>query len=364
MRKGKLDNETLERLILGRGGAQRPEVIVGPGVGEDCAVIAFGHYECVLSTDPITASASRIGTLAVHVACNDVASNGVEPLAVMLTVLLPTTVTEEEISEIARRADEAAKSLHVQIVGGHTEITDVVSQPLVSATAIGRAQKGFSLGGRAGAESHLGFNGRGEKGADASAKPGKGWNGAGEAPAGPAPGDLIVVTKQLALEGTAIAAEQREKDLRSFLTEDELCRAKGMLDQISVVKEGVIAGRIGVRTMHDVTEGGLLGAVWEVCAREGVGAEILASALPFDPVTLALCAVLDLDPMRLISSGSMLMFVPWKKWDALFSTLSRAGIAASVIGHVEAQDYGVVLVMKDGERENIGPPGPDEVYRI
>jgi len=352
MRKGKLDNETLERLILGRGGAQRPEVIVGPGVGEDCAVIAFGHYECVLSTDPITASASRIGTLAVHVACNDVASNGVEPLAVMLTVLLPTTVTEEEISEIARQADEAAKSLHVQIVGGHTEITDVVSQPLVSATAIGRAPKGFSAGGRAGVDGDSGFDGRVYKG------------GAEEALAGPAPGDLIVVTKQLALEGTAIAAEQREKDLRSFLTEDELCRAKAMLDQISVVKEGVIAGRIGVRAMHDVTEGGILGAVWEVCTRENVGAEILASALPFDPVTLALCAVLDLNPMRLISSGSMLMFVAWKKWDILFNMLSDVGIAASVIGHVEAPEYGVVLTMKDGKRETIDPPGPDEIYSI
>jgi hydrogenase expression/formation protein HypE len=324
---GKLDNETLERLVLGRVGAHRPEVIVGPGIGEDCAVLDFGEYECVLSTDPITASASRIGSLAVHISCNDVASNGVEPMAIMLTVLLPPSVTEDEISEIARQADEAAKSLGVQIIGGHTEVTDIVTQPLVSATAIGRAAK-----------------------------------------AGPAsaaePGDLIVATKTLALEGTAIAAGRRENDLRLYLTSEEIEHAMAMLEQISVVKEGVIAGQAGVKAMHDVTEGGVLGAIWEVCAREGVGAEIHAAALPFDPVTLALCAVLDLDPMRLISSGSMLMIVSEKKWAALFSALSEAGLGASVIGRVEPPENDIVLVMKNGERETVGPPGPDEIYRI
>ena len=325
MEIGKLDNETLARLVLGRVGARRPEVIVGPGIGEDCAVLDFGEYDCVLSTDPITASASRIGSLAVHISCNDVASNGVEPLAVMLTVLLPPSVTEEEIGEIASQADEAAKSLGVQIAGGHTEVTDAVTQPLVSATAIGRAVK--------------------------------------RAPVRAAePGDLIVVTKKLALEGTAIAALQREGDLRLFLTDEEIEHAKSLLEHISVVKEGVIAGRAGVKAMHDVTEGGVLGAVWEVCAREGAGAEIQAALLPFDPVTMALCAVLDLNPMRLISSGSMLMIVSPGKKQVLFSALSEAGVDATVIGTIEPQDKGITLVMRNGEREVISPPGPDEIY--
>jgi len=329
MKIGKLDNEKLERLVLGRSGATRPEVIVGPGIGEDCAVLDFGEYECVLSTDPITASASRIGSLAVHITCNDVASNGVEPLAVMLTLLLPPAITEDEISEIARQADEAAKSLGVQIVGGHTEVTSTVTQPVVSATAIGRAPKGFSAGG-----------------------------------AGSEPGDLIAVTKKLALEGTAIAAAECENALRSYMTEHEIEAAKAMLEQISVVKEGVIAGRVGVKAMHDVTEGGVLGAVWEVCTREGVGAEIFASELPFDSVTLALCAALDLDPMRLISSGSMLIVASGEKWEALAAALAEAGIESAVIGRVTVPESGVVMVLKNGERETVGAPGPDEIYRI
>jgi hydrogenase expression/formation protein HypE len=178
------------------------------------------------------------------------------------------------------------------------------------------------------------------------------------------PGDLIVVTKKLALEGTAIAAEQKEEELRAILTDPEIEQAKAMLGLISVVREGVIAGGIGVGAMHDVTEGGVLGAVWEICERYGVGAEIRASSLPFDGVTMAVCAFLDLDPMRLISSGSMLTIVSPGKLEALSGALSEAGIAANVIGEVTAAEAGHILIMKDGEREEFGPPGPDEIYKI
>ena len=332
MKIGKVDNETLERLVLGRIGKKRDEVIVGPGIGEDCAVLDFGEYECVLSTDPITAGASRVGTLAVHISCNDVASNGVEPMAVMLTVLLPPDTTEEEVEEIARQANEAAKELGIQIIGGHTEVTDAVNQPVISAVAIGRAPKRGQGNDCPGASLHS--------------------------------GDLIVVTKKLALEGTALAVEQREEELRSYLTEEEIGHAKAMMDHISVVKEGVIAGRIGVDVMHDVTEGGALGAVWEVCARAGAGAVIEAGALPFDPVTMTVCAALELDPMRLISSGSMLMCVSGKLWEILKEKLAEEGIEASVIGRVTEAGNGITLIMKNGEREAVGPPGPDEIYKI
>jgi len=349
MKIGKIDNETLERLVLGRTGAQRDEVIVGSGIGEDCAVLDFGEYECVLSTDPITAGVSRVGTLAVHISCNDVASNGVEPMAVMLTVLLPPAVSEEEVEEIARQADEAAKELGVQIIGGHTEVTDAVTQPLISAVAIGRAPK------------RMDYHGDGPFDRRSLSK--------GPSPCKASPckiesGDLIVVTKKLALEGTALAAEQKERELRSYLTDEEIAHAKSMIEHISVVKEGVIAGRLGVEIMHDVTEGGVLGAVWEVCARADVGAEIEAGALPFDGVTMTVCAALGLDPMRLISSGSMLMCVPEDRLPALCGKLSEAGIEVSVIGRVTEKENGVSLVFKDGARETVGPPGPDEIYSL
>ena len=358
MKIGKIDNETLERLVLGRTGAKRDEVIVGPGIGEDCAVLDFGEYECVLSTDPITAGASRVGTLAVHISCNDVASNGVEPMAIMLTVLLPPSVTEKEIEEIARQADEAAKELGVQIIGGHTEVTDIVTQPLISAVAIGRKTKEdvpcvsvIAAGSR-------------RLPADLSFSPPTRSREDSVHAARLVPGDLIIVTKKLALEGTALAAERKEKELKPYLTEEELAYAMDMIRRISVVKEGVIAGRMGIETMHDVTEGGVLGAVWEVCECAGVGAVIEAGSLPFDEVTMTICAVLGLDPMRLISSGSMLMCVPERLLEEVSEALSDAGIELSIIGRVTERESGATLVFRNGERETIGPPGPDEIYSI
>jgi hydrogenase expression/formation protein HypE len=325
VRIGKLDNETLARLVLGRTGAQRDEVITGAGIGEDCAVLDFGAYDCVLSTDPITASAERIGTLAVHISCNDIAAHGTEPLAIMLTVLLPPSITEDEIAEIARQSDEAARELGVSIIGGHTEITDSVVRPLISAVALGRAAK----------------------------------QGAKEAPA---PGDVIIVTKSLALEGTGILAEKYGDLLRRILTDEESAAAKAMLDRVSVVKEGVAAGKVGVTAMHDITEGGVLGAVWEVCTLGGVGAEIEMARLPFEDVTLDVCAYLGVNPLRLISSGSMLIVVRAEKEAEMLAALAEAGVPATVIGRMTPAANGITLIGRTGEREPVDPPGPDEIY--
>jgi hydrogenase expression/formation protein HypE len=327
VRIGKLDNETLERLVLGKTGAKRDEVITGASIGEDCAVLDFGAYDCVLSTDPITASAERIGALAVHISCNDIAAHGTEPIAIMLTVLLPPSATEDEIAEIARQSDEAARELGVSIIGGHTEITDSVTRPLISAVALGR-----------------------------TAKP-----GSKEAPA---PGDIIIVTKSLALEGTGILAEKYADSLRRILTDEESSAAKAMLDRVSVVKEGVAAGKVGVSAMHDITEGGVLGAVWEVCTLNSAGAEIEIARLPFEDVTLDVCAFLGLDPLRLISSGSMLIWIRPEREAALMTALTEAGVPATVIGRVTEAADGIVLIGRTGEREPIDPPGPDEVYNI
>ncbi|MDR1798246.1 MAG: AIR synthase family protein [Clostridiales Family XIII bacterium] len=326
MKKGKLDNETLARLVLGKTGAARPEVLVGAGIGEDCAVIGFGGADCVVSTDPITATSRGIGAHAIHVACNDVAAAGAEPVAVLLTVLLPETITEEEIAQIAADADRASREIGVQIAGGHTEVTDAVNQPLISATALGKSP--------------------------------------GEAAGPPAPGCRIFVTKALALEGTAILADKCAAQLKSVLTDGELAAARGLLSQLSVVKEGVLAGRAGASDMHDITEGGVLGAVWEICTLHGVGARIRMMDLPFEDVTLTACAVLGLDPMRLISSGSMLIVCPDAAAATLTAAIEGAGIRISEIGEITAAQEGIIIVNRKNEPEAIAPPGPDEIYKV
>ncbi|MCL2493186.1 MAG: AIR synthase family protein [Clostridiales bacterium] len=328
MKKGKLENDLLTQLLVGRTGAARDEVLQGAGIGKDCAVLDFGSEICVLSTDPITAAPEILGTLAVHVACNDIAAHGVHPLAILLTILLPEQTEEAELREILRQANAAAKELDVQIAGGHTEITDAVTRPLLSTTAIGRAAKS-----RNGVTGDI------------------------------RPGDRLFVTKTLALEGTCILAERREKELGNVLTDAELARAKAMISQISVVREGILAGEIGVSAMHDITEGGILGAVWETCLRGGVGAEIEMRALPFDDITLTACAYFGLDPMRLISSGSMLIVCPAEKTAALEKAMAEAGVPLYGIGAVTEISAGIILRDRKGGPLSIDPPGPDEIYK-
>ncbi|MDR2132878.1 MAG: AIR synthase family protein [Clostridiales Family XIII bacterium] len=325
---GKLDNRLLEDIVLRHIRHRRPEVTTRPGVGEDCAVVDFAPYECVLSTDPITAAAAQAGPLAIHVSCNDIAASGAEPLGVLLAVLLPEGTREEEVRELMRRAAEAAEELDVEIIGGHTEITAAVTKPVIISTAIGRAAKGSTQ----------------------SAKNMR-------------PGDCLLLTKQAGLEGTGILASDCGHKLAGVLSDAELLEAEAMLSRVSVVREGVIAGRIGTAGMHDVTEGGVLGAVWEMCEISGTGAEIWEEAIPVAAVTRKLCAHFGLDALRLISSGAMLIAARPAKKDALLSAIREAGVEVACIGAVRERGEGVVIV-GGGLRRSVEPPGADEIYRV
>ncbi|MDR1572817.1 MAG: AIR synthase family protein [Clostridiales Family XIII bacterium] len=328
LKKGKLDNKLLEEIVFRHIRHRRPEVLTRPGVGEDCAVVDFGPYACVLSTDPITAAAAQAGLLAIHVSCNDIASNGVAPLGVMLAVLLPEGTEEEEVRSLMRSAAAAAEDLDVEIIGGHTEITDAVTRPVIVSTAIGRA----------------------ERGASQSAKDMR-------------PGDFLLLTKQAGLEGTGIIASDYRQRLATVLSETELLEAESMLSRVSVVREGVIAGRIGTAGMHDVTEGGVLGAVWEMCEIAETGAEIWEEAIPVAAVTRKVCARFGLDCLRLISSGSMLIAAHPAKKDALLSAIREAGVEIACIGVVKERGEGLWTV-RDGVRRVVDPPGTDEIYKV
>jgi hydrogenase expression/formation protein HypE len=328
LKTGKLDNNLLEEIVFRHIRHRRPEILTRPGVGEDCAVVDFGPYECVLSTDPITAADAQAGLLAIHVSCNDIASNGVAPLGVMLAVLLPEGTEEEDIRELMRRAAAAAEELDVEIIGGHTEVTAAVTKPVIISTAIGRAKKGASQSAKA-----------------------------------MRPGDFLLLTKQAGLEGTGIIANDFKERLTDVLSETELLEAKAMLSRVSVVREGVIAGRIGTAGMHDVTEGGVLGAVWELCEISGTGAEIWEDAISVAAVTRKICARFDIDCLRLISSGSMLIAARPAKKDTILSAVREAGVEIACIGLVKERGAGLCTV-RDGVRRTVDPPGADEIYKV
>lgn len=328
LKVGKLDNHLLSKAVINKIKCKRPEVLVHAGVGEDCATIDFGEYECVMSTDPITASVNDIGRLCIHISANDIASNGIEPIGILLAVMLPEGTTEEDVEHIMQQAAEAAMECNIEIIGGHTEITTAVNRPVIVSTAVGRGRRRQS----------------------ASATEIK-------------PGDSIIMTKTAGIEGTGIIAKDYGEELQNVLSDEELDYAISLLSRVSVVKEGIIAGRIGTHGMHDITEGGILGAIWEMCSIAGMGAHISKDAIPVEAVTRKICAHFAINMLRLISSGSMLIIAEESKREEIIRQLEAAGVPAKEIGRIVPKSEGLYLFEGDSKRE-ILPPGPDELYKI
>lgn len=324
MKPGKLNWDDLKQIIDENKSVIREEVKVHSGVGEDCSVIGFGDYDCVLSTDPITGADSDIGRLAVHINCNDIAASGVEPLGILVTILAPEGATIEDIKAVMKQIDEETKKLNVEILGGHTEVTSAVNKLIVSCTVIGRGKAGTAVP-TAGAE----------------------------------PGDDIIVTKKLALEGTSIVVKDyREKVLES-LTEEEIEEAESYAEMLSVVREGTIAGKFGVNSMHDITEGGVLGALWEVAQAAGVGFKVYEDKMPLSEVTRKVCNIFNIDPLRFISSGSML--ITTKNGEELVKVFEKQGITSTIIGNITKEKG--ILVRRSIEEE-VAPPERDELFNI
>jgi hydrogenase expression/formation protein HypE len=325
MKTGKISNELLKKIVFDRIRTKRNEVVLGPGIGEDCCAVDLGGDLCVLSSDPITGAVNEIGSLAVHVSCNDIASCGAEPVGIIITILAPETARENDIETIMEDAASAADKLNIDILGGHSEVTDAVNRFVISGTCIGRVPPGGLVTSR-----------------------------------GAKPGDDVVLTGSAGIEGTSIIAHDMEEELVSKIGKEIVDSAKSFKDRISVVPEGLIAGKAGASSMHDVTEGGILGAVWELCEASGTGALIDKCKIPLARETDIICRYYGIDPLKLISSGSML--ITSKNGDSLVETFRKEGIMASVIGKITA-DKGRYLV--DGkDKKPISSPGPDELYKL
>ena len=319
MKLGKLTNETLDRLILKKFRHTRRESSGAPRIGMDCAQLDFDHDLIVTSCDPITsADWTHIGALSVHVNCNDAAAGGADPVGLLVTLLLPPHATEEMIDRIADDLQNAAEQAGVDILGGHTEVTGAVTRVVTNTTVLARVNRDVSL-------------------------------------TGAKPGDSIVMTKWAALEGTMLIASERTS-LLSALDRSVIHTAQHFDRYLSVVPESRIAMKHGAHAMHDATEGGVLGAVWELAAQTGCGAKIDLEAIPVLPETAMIAKAVNLDPYRLIASGSML--IACADGDSLCRALQSAGIHAAVIGEITERAY----VFADGSI--IAPPDTDELYRL
>jgi hydrogenase expression/formation protein HypE len=324
MKTGKLEPAALGRLVLGRLGVRRDDVAVHAGLGEDAAAVAFGDEVCVLSSDPITGAGAAAGWYAVHVACNDVAAMGARPVGVLATLLFPEGAAEDEVVRVMDDVHRAALELGIEVLGGHTEVTPGLAAPIVAMTAIGRARRDRLVSS-----------------------------------AGARPGDALVLTKAAALEGTAILATDLEDGLRGRLDAETIARAQALSERLSVVPEGVLAAELGATALHDPTEGGVLGALWELAEASGTGYVVDAESVPILEETRQVCAAFEADPLRLISSGALLIACP--DAERMIAGLRERGIPAALIGRVTERER---VLLENGERRVVGPVLRDELWRI
>ena len=325
MQIGKIPGKKLEEIILNKITYKRDDVLLHAGLGEDSAVVDLKGDLLAIASDPITGTSKNAGYLAVHVACNDLAAVGAEPVGIQVILLLPETIREEEIACLMHEIIETAASIKVEVLGGHTEIISLVSQPITCVTAVGRVKREQLVSS-----------------------------------SGARPGDDILITKGVGIEGTYILANDyadllKEKGV-SQKTIDEALKYK---DKLSVLKEGLLAAEYGVHAMHDVTEGGLYGALEELSQASNTGFELYLDELPVRTETREITEALGIDPAGLISSGSLLITVP--EGERMIEFLEEEGVHAWKIGAITAE--GRTMIRK-GRKEVFSWSNKDELWRL
>ena len=327
MLPGKIPPDVLERLVFTHLGRSDPDLVLGPGIGQDASLIRIGNRIIVASTDPITGSIEDIGWLAVHINANDVATFGVAPKWFLTSIMLPEGSTAEEVGRIMSQIDSAARTLGITVAGGHTEITEGIAKPIVA---------GFMLGETTGGDYVTS--------------------------SGAQPGNAIVITKTVGIEGTAILAAEGREVLSRELDVTILDEALTLRSQISVVSEGLSAFKTGHLTaMHDPTEGGLAGGLHELCDASGVGFEVELDRIPIHRTTKLLCDAIGVNVLELISSGCMLMTCDSDHVDDVIAAIESENVRATILGRI-IEDEEKRLIYFEGAAVQLARPSTDALW--
>lgn len=327
---GKVGKDVLKRLVFTCLGVSSDKVITGPKVGEDAAILDMDDKVLILKANPITGAESRIGWLAVHINANDVAVRGADPKWYMSIILLPEGSEEDLLRVIMTEQHEACCELGVSIIGGHTEVAPGLSRPIIAGFMIGETTR----------ERYV-------------------TTGGAQA------GDKIILTKGVGIEGTGILATDMRETLLKLVDTEILDKAASMLNEINVVPEALIAGRVeGVHSIHTPTEGGLLNGLIEVSEASNHGFTIYEDRLLIRHETSIVADALGVDPLKLLSSGSLLITVDPDQAEKVIEKLSGIGVESRVIGEVTFDPKSRLLIKIDGEVVPVDDVFQDEIYRL
>lgn len=326
MRRGKISESVLKRSVLKKIRRHREEVINGAGIGTDCAVLSFGDgYETVLSTTPVTAPIGDISAYAIPMALNNIAAAGAEAIGVMLSIMLPETVEESDLQELMEDAGRLCGEYGVEIIGGHTEATPSIASPVMTVTGVGKKNAA-----RAGAMQGI------------------------------KTGQDIVVSKWIGLEGTIRLAREHREELCTRYPVRMIEEAAAYDRYLSVIPEAATAMKSGVCGMHDVSRGGIMGALWEMAESAGVGLEIDLKKIPVKQATIEICEFYELNPYELLSGGCLIMTA--ENGEELVSALERDNIPAVAVGRTTGGNDRVLY--NEEEKRYLDKPKTDQIYCV
>jgi hydrogenase maturation factor len=328
---GKLPGDLLARLVATYA-SRDPSVLVGPGRGRDAAAIAVGGTILAVKSDPITFATDRACRYLVEVNANDLACLGATPRWLLVTALLPEArTTPADVEAQFKELHDVCAAHGISLVGGHTEVTFGLDRPILVGTLFG------------------------EVAADRLLRPGMAR-----------PGDSLLLTKGIAIEGTALLAREFGDRLRPVLGDDLVQRAARLLFEpgISIVPDATaLLAAGGVTAFHDPTEGGLAVGVRELAEAAGCGATVVLDKIPVLPETRVIADHLGLDPLGLLASGSLLAAAAPEAARGVIAAGAASGIPVRLIGEITSPEVGFVLV-EGGHPRPLPDFASDEVTRV
>lgn len=334
---GKISPEVFNRLIYPHLGAKRPEILVGPQHGVDVGIVEIGNRAVAMTSDPVFIvpeyGFERAAWFATHILASDVVTSGLPPTYLAIDLNLPVSMTEAELTTVWNTIDEESKKMGMAIVCGHTARYENCHYPMVGGATV------LAIGDT---DMYV-------------------------TPKFARKGDKIVITKGPAIEASGIFATMFPKYIARKYGDEFAQKSQRLFYMMSVVKDAMTAVTVGVRddgisAMHDATECGIWGGLYEIAQAAGLGARIVKSQIVIEDGVQQICDLFAIDPYRSISEGTLIITCREQKTDELVETLIQNDIKTSVVGELIEPKYGILL-LEDNKEIELEHPSVDPFWK-